>query len=290
VGNGGVVTHIRRLDPGASPLHYFGAELRRFRETAGLTLDQLGKIVYLTGSMIGQIETAAKTPKDDHIPRLDAALGADGALVRLWELARRSRLPGWYQRIAQMEAEADKILVFQAQLVHGLLQTEAYARAVLGVMRQKNKDLDSLAEARMDRQRILAREDPPLLWMVLDEAVLYREIGGRAVMRGQLERLLGYRDVDEVQLQVLPFGAGAHTGLKGSFTIFSFRDQADVAYMEGYEDGWATANPKEVKGRSLRYDLLRASALSPEDSADLIARVMEERYAHDSEPGRGPVA
>ncbi|MEV6649795.1 helix-turn-helix transcriptional regulator [Streptomyces sp. NPDC051219] len=282
------MANIKALDPGASPLHYFGAELRRLRDSAGLTLEQLGKIVFLTGSMIGQIETATKTPKDEHIPRLDAALGADGALVRVWELAKRSRLPGWYQRIAAMEATCTKICVFQAQLVHGLLQTEGYARAVLGVVRQN--DLDSKVEARLDRQRILKRGDPPLLWVVLDEAVLRREIGGREVMRNQLVRLLDYRDTDEVQIQVLPFAAGVHTGLMGSFEMFHFEDQADVAYMEGYEEGWATANPREVKARSLRYDLLRASALSPGESAELIARVMEERYEQHLEPGPRPVA
>ncbi|WP_455355533.1 helix-turn-helix domain-containing protein [Streptomyces sp. SYSU K217416] len=283
------MANIRELDPGASPLHYFGAELRRLRDAAGLTLDQLGKIVFLTGSMIGQIETATKTPKDEHIPRLDAALGADGALVRAWELARRSRLPGWYQRIAQMEATVDKILVFQATVVHGLLQTDGYARAVLGVMHPE--DLDIKVEARLARQEILKRAEPPMLWVVLAEAVLHQEIGGKAVMRTQLEHLLSFRRCESVQIQVLPFTAGAHAGMTGSFTIFSFDDQADVAYSEGYEDGgWAVVNSKEVKARWLRYDLLRAAALSPEDSADLIHRVMEERYEQRPGPGRRPVA
>lgn len=187
-----------------------------------------------------------------------------------------------------MEREARQVLTFQSQLIHGLLQTEAYARAVLGVMRIDG--LDIKVEARLDRQRILERTDPPLLWVVLDEGVLHREIGGRAVMRAQLARLLSYQDSDDVQIQVMPFAAGPHTGLLGSFTLFSFQNQADVAYMEGYDEAWATANPRDVRVRSLRYDLLRASALSPADSAELIARVMEERYEHHPEHGRHPVA
>ena len=278
------MANIKRLDPGASPLHYFGAELRRLREAASLTLEQLGRIVYLTGSMLGQIETAVKIPKEEHVPRLDAALVADGALIRAWELAKRSRLPAWYQKAAHLEQTAQEIRVFQAQLVHGLLQTEAYARAVLSVMYQTDGDLEVKVEARMDRQRILDRDDPPVLWVVLDESVLYREVGGPEVMRRQLAHLLSYEPVDAVQIQVLPFESGAHTGLKGSFTLHSFEDQPTVAYTEGYHEGWATAYSKDVRDRTLRYDLLRATALSPADSAELIARVMKERYEHSPEP------
>ncbi|AXK34189.1 XRE family transcriptional regulator [Streptomyces armeniacus] len=273
------MANIKRLDPGASPLHYFGAELRRLREAASLTLEQLGGIVFLTGSMIGQIETAVRIPREDHVPRLDAALVADGALIRAWELAKRHRLPSWYQKAAHLERTAEEIRVFQAQLVHGLLQTEAYARAVLSVMYQTDGELDVKVEARMDRQRILDQDTPPVLWVVLDESVLYREVGGKEVMRGQLAHLLSYEPVDDVQVQVLPFTAGAHTGMPGSFTLHSFEKQATVAYSEGYHEGWATAYSKDVRDRSLRYDLLRAAALSPAESAKLIARVMKERYA-----------
>lgn len=283
------MANIKRLDPGASPLHYFGAELRRLREVSGLTLEQLGGIVYLTGSMLGQIETATKTPKNEHVPRLDAALGADGALTRAWELAKRHRLPDWLARIAEMEESATQICVFQTQLVPGLLQTDGYARAVLGVMWRD--DLEAQVEARLRRQDLLSRKGGrPLLWVILDEAVLHRRIGSRRVMRKQLAHLLAFDRTNRVQIQVLPFDAGAHTGLSGSFNLYTFEDQADVAFSDTYEDGWATANPTDVTARSLRYDLLRATALSPTDSASLIARVMEERYGDDSEQAPPPVA
>lgn len=282
------MANIKRLDPGASPLHFFGSELRWWRERAELTLEQLGRKVFLTGSMVGQFETAAKVPKDEHVPRLDGAVGADGALARAWELAKRYRLPSWYRPVAELEASAREIRVWQAQLVHGLLQTEAYARAVLSISHQD--DLDALVEARLDRQRILEREDPPVLWLVLDEAVLYREIGGREVMRKQLARLLDYGDTDEVQIQVLPFSAGVHTGLSGSFNLFLSDDQADSVYSEDYEGGYGTVNAQDFKARSLRYDLLRADALSPRDTARLIARVLEERYEDHRKLGPRPVA
>ncbi|MFD5780985.1 helix-turn-helix domain-containing protein [Streptomyces sp. NPDC126933] len=273
---------IRELDPSASPLDYFGAELRRLREAANLNQKQLGAIIYCTGSLIGQIETARKVPTRPFAERVDAALGTGGALSRLVPLVLRSQLPPWFQQYAEMEARATYISSFQTQLVDGLLQAEEYARAVLGVMTVEK--LDERVAARMERQRIFKREHPPLVWVVLSEAVLYQEIGGREVMRNQLAHLLSYRDAEWVQIQVLPFGAGAHAGLMGSFNVLRFDDDPDIAYTEGYETGHPTANPQEVKSRSLRYDHLQAAALSVGESAELIARVLEERYGEQPEP------
>ncbi|MGP3925441.1 helix-turn-helix domain-containing protein [Streptomyces sp. 8N616] len=270
------MVNIRALDPSASPLAYLGAELRRLREEAGLSQKQLGAIVFCTGSLIGQIETARKIPTPQFTQRVDAALTTGGALSRLLKLVLRSQLPPWFQPYAEMEAKATHIHAFQAQLVYGLLQTEEYARVVLGVLDQER--LDDRVAARMERQRILESENPPLLWVVLSEAVLYQEIGGREIMRNQLAHLLSFRDREWVQIQVLPFAAGAHAGLPGSFNILRFDDDPDIVYDESYGPGHMTADPREFKSRSLRYDHLQAAALSVEDSAELIAHVMEERY------------
>ena len=270
------MAYIKDLDPGSSPLAFFGSELRRLRTAANLTQKQLGGIIYCTGSLIGQIETAAKAPTREFTERADAALGAEGALLRLWKLVSRCGLPSWFQHYAEHEASATAIYTFQAQLVHGLLQTKAYARAVLGAIHKDG--LDERVAARLERQRILDRADPPLFWMILDEAVLYRPIGGPGVMREQLAHLLKFRDAERVNIQILPFSVGTHAGLPGSFTILRFEKTADLAYTEGYDSGHVTMNPEEVEARSLRYDLLQAAALSVEDSADLIARVMEDRY------------
>ncbi|MER5971330.1 helix-turn-helix transcriptional regulator [Streptomyces sp. NPDC002055] len=270
------MANIRDLDPSASPLDYYGAELRRLREAAGLNQQQLGEIIYCTGSLIGQIETARKLPTRAFTQRVDAALGTDGALMRLLKLVLRSQLPSWFQPYAEMEAKASHIYSFQAQLVHGLLQTEEYARAVLGVLQQDR--LDERVAARLERQRILERENPPLAWVILSEAALYQVIGGKGVMREQLAHLLEFLEWEWVQVQVLPFEVGAHAGLPGSFTLLRFEDDPDILYDEGYGPGHLRANPHEVKARSLRYDHLQAAALSVEDSAASIARVMEERY------------
>ncbi|MEU9730759.1 helix-turn-helix transcriptional regulator [Streptomyces sp. NPDC048002] len=276
------MANIRQLDPSASPLDYYGYELRRAREEAGLTLAQLGSIVFCTGSLIGQIETAVKVPQREFSERVDAALGTGGTFSRLVGLVLRSQLPGWFQPYAEMEARAAFISTYQCQLVHGLLQTRGYARAVLGV--EHSDSLDEAVAARLDRQRALRRDQPPVLWVVLDEAVLHREIGGRAVMREQLAHLVSMFGQKWMEIQVLPFSLGEHTGMMGSFTLLRFESDPDMHYTESYDQGHMTANPPVIKERSLSYARLQAAALSPKDSAALITRVMEDRYGEQPEP------
>ncbi|WP_329368747.1 helix-turn-helix domain-containing protein [Streptomyces sp. NBC_01483] len=271
------MVNIQSLDPSASPLDYYGWELRRQREAHGLKQGQLGEIIFCTGSLVGQIETTKKIPTRDFSERVDAALGTDGVFSRLVGLVLRSQLPTWFQPYAEMEAKAAYISTYQAQLVYGLLQTQEYARAVLGV--DQLGKVDEMVAARMERQRILKRDQPPALWAVLSEAALLLEIGGPDIMRRQLTHLLAFQDDPWVQIQVLPFSAGQHTGMMGTFTLLRFDDDPDLFYMDGYDQGHMTANPGVIKERSVGYARLQATALSPRDSARLITRVMEERYA-----------
>ncbi|MFI9758094.1 helix-turn-helix domain-containing protein [Streptomyces sp. NPDC051963] len=282
------MTHINVLDPGASPLDYFGFELRRHREAAGLTQRQLGDILNYTGSLVGQIETARKLPTPEFSQRADAALETGGLLYRLIDLVLRSQLPAWFRQTAELEARATEICTFQTHMVHGLLQTKAYVRAVLGVLDETN--LDDRTAVRLARQRIFEKEEPPVFWMILSEAALYQEIGGREVMREQLAHLLGFESNPRINVQVLPFSAGAHAGLTGSYTLFRFTSDPTIVYTEGYGSAHPTANPDTVKDCSLRYDHLQAAALSLKDSAELIRRVMEERYGEQGDSDGDPVA
>ncbi|EMF55776.1 helix-turn-helix transcriptional regulator [Streptomyces bottropensis] len=270
------MANIQSLDPSASPLDYYGWELRRQREAHGLKQGQLGEIIFCTGSLVGQIETTKKIPTRDFSERVDAALGTDGVFSRLIGLVLRSQLPNWFQPYAEMEAKATYISTYQAQLVYGLLQTEEYARAVLAT--GMPDDLDGLVAARMERQRILEREQPPLAWAILDEAVLHRPIGGREIMRGQLARLLEFTEHRWMRVQVLPNVAGEHASLAGSFNLLRFEEDPDVVYTEDVIAGHMTANPETIREAARRYAHLQAAALSVEASAALITRVMEERY------------
>ncbi|MGW1210362.1 helix-turn-helix domain-containing protein [Streptomyces sp. NPDC002499] len=270
------MTNINVLDPGASPLDYYGYELRRYREAAALTQRQLGDIVNYTGSLVGQIETARKLPTREFSERVDAALGTGGSLSRLVELVLRSQLPAWFQQVAELQARATQIYSFNAQMIHGLLQTPAYARAVLGVLDGNN--LDDRTAVRLARQSIFEKETPPVYWLVLSEAALYQEIGGPEVMREQLAHLLSYETNPRINIQILPYSAGAHAGMQGSFDVYHFSSDPTIVYTEGYGSGHPTANPDTVKDCSLRYDHLQAAALSLKDSAELIRRLMEDRY------------
>ncbi|KAB1148731.1 helix-turn-helix domain-containing protein [Streptomyces luteolifulvus] len=282
------MNHINTLDPGASPLDYYGFELRRHREAAGLTQKQLGDIINYTGSLVGQIETARKLPTPEFSERVDAALGTGGLLSRLVALVMRSQLPAWFQQVAELQARATEIYSFEAQMAHGLLQTPSYASTVLGTLNQT--DLDDRTAVRLARQRIFEKEEPPVFWAVLFEAALYLEIGGPKTMRDQLSRLLSFENNPRINIQVLPYSAGAHAGLQGSFDLYRFAADPTIVYTEGYGSGHPTANPDTVRDCSLRYDHLQAAALSLRDSAGLIRRVMEERYGEQLDAERDPVA
>ncbi|WP_405873357.1 MULTISPECIES: helix-turn-helix domain-containing protein [unclassified Streptomyces] len=282
------MTHINTLDPGASPLDYYGCELRRLREVAGLTQRQLGDILNYTGSLVGQIETARKVPTPEFSERADAALESGGMLSRLVELVLRSQLPAWFRQVAELEARAVEICSFQSHMALGLLQTRAYARAVLGALDQS--DLDGRTAVRLSRQRVFEKAEPPVFWAVLSEAALYQEMGGRETMRAQLAHLLSFEGNPRINVQILPFSAGVHAGLQGPFDIYRFASDPTILYTEGYGSGQPTANPDTVKDCSLRYDHLRAAALSLRDSADLIRRVMEERYGQQRDTDDDPVA
>ncbi|SNX58113.1 helix-turn-helix protein [Streptomyces sp. TLI_55] len=270
------MTHINVLDPGASPLDYYGFELRRLRESAGLSQKQLGDILNYTGSLVGQIETARKVPTPEFSERADAALGSDGLLSRLVELVLRSQLPAWFRQVAELQTRATEICSFETHMIHGLLQTEEYARAVLGALDETN--LDDRTAVRLARQRIFEKEKPPVFWAVLGESALYQEIGGPDTMRGQLAHLLTFETNPMINIQILPFAAGAHAGLTGSFDVYRFASDPTIVYTEGYGSAHPTANPDTVNNCALRYDHLQAAALPLRESAAMIRRVMEERY------------
>jgi transcriptional regulator with XRE-family HTH domain len=270
------MVNINTLDPSASPLDYYGFELRRFREAAGLTQKQLGDIINYTGSMVGQVETARKLPTLDFSQRADAALCTGGLLTRLHPLVMRSQLPAWFQQVAELEVRAVEICSFQTHMILGLLQTPAYARAVLGAV--DRSDLDDRTVVRLARQSVFEKGEPPVFWAVLSEAALYLEVGGRKTMHGQLAHLLTFEDNPRINIQVLPYSAGSHAGLTGSFDLYRFAGDPTILYTESYRSGHPTANPDTVKECSLRYDHLQAAALSLKDSAELIRRVMEDRY------------
>jgi transcriptional regulator with XRE-family HTH domain len=259
-------------------LAYWGDELRYHREEAGLTQGELARKVFVSPSLIAMIETGRRAPKPQFIKSADTVLGTGGALARLWKRIIQSSYLEWFRPFVDVESEATSILEFSAQAVPGLLQTEQYARAQFrnGRVRDSDAQIERHVAARMSRQEILNRDQPPFLWVILDEAALRRPVGGAKVMRDQFAWLMQAAASPDIVLQVLPFSAGAHAGMSGPMILFSLPDETDLAYAEGFGGGQLIGRPEEVEECRLRLDLLRASALPPDDSVQMIAGMIGE--------------
>lgn len=267
----------------------FGTRVRRLRTAAGLTQAELGAKVHVVGTRITQIERASGAKPTLELARaLDAALGADHLLVDLWPYVYREAFPDWSRKFMAYAERAVSVGEYAAHVVPGLLQTEEYARAVLsvGLTLSSERQLEERISARMGRQERLASDDGPALWVVLDEAVLRRPVGGRTVMRGQLARLLDAAARRHITVQVLPFEQGEHDAMGGSLTVLTLPDGSDVAYTEGAHHGRLVEDPDEVRRFRLTYDRLRAAALPPLMSLGMIRSVMEDNHRGAKVPSR----
>lgn len=257
---------------------YFASELRRLRLLRGLTQEQLStRICYSTG-LISMIETGRRLPNRDLAGRCDKALEAGGALERLWPLVNREAYPTWFRSFVEFEAQATSILEFEAQTIPGLLQTEAYARALLASMWPPHgeDEVEQRLAGRLNRQQILDRKKPPLLWVVMDESVLRRTVSDRAMAAEQLQHLIEMAHRPSIRIQVLPFTVGIHAAMDGSFFVLDMPDGDRIAYVEGPGRGRLLTEPHEVADCGRRFDALCAAALSPEDSIGLIKRTLGE--------------
>ncbi|MEV5232773.1 helix-turn-helix domain-containing protein [Streptomyces pseudogriseolus] len=267
----------------------FGARVRRLRTAAGLTQAELGALTHVVSTRITQIERASGAKPTLELARaLDAALGADDLLVELWPYVYREAFPDWSRKFMEYSERAVAVREYAAHVVPGLLQTEEYARAVLKVGRTLDGE-DQLAErvaVRMERQKRLGAADRPELWVVLDEAVLRRPVGGMPVMRDQLTRLLSTGTESHITVQVLPFDQGEHDVMGGSLTVLTMPDGTEVTYTEGAHYGQLVEDPDEVRRFSLTYDRLRAAALPPLMSLDMIRSVREDNHRGANVPSR----
>ncbi|MEV3990611.1 helix-turn-helix transcriptional regulator [Streptomyces sp. NPDC049837] len=270
------------LDPSSSPRALLGAELRHARENAGLSQEALGEKLFVSGSFIGQLESGTRRMQPEIAAKIDDILGTNGFFQRNCRAANKSRYPDHFAEAAEAEAVATAIKEYAPLLIPGVLQTEPYARAVFRGGRPTASDdvIDDLVEARLARTHILDDPAKPLFWTVLDEAVLRREVGGPAVMAGALRHIAALGRCHRVIVQVIPFKAGAHMALAGALKLMSFDDAPPLAYLESLGSGQLHDDPATVKHYELSYDLLGASALSPQESLALIESVAED-YAHE---------
>ncbi|WP_043471040.1 helix-turn-helix transcriptional regulator [Kitasatospora sp. MBT66] len=261
-------------DPTSSLLAFLGSEILRLRTERGWSQGTLAREAHTTQAMISYLESAKRVPTEDLVRDLDVVFATGGHLGRLLPLVLRYAYPSWFLPYVQLEHDSKSMRVFESQIVPGLLQTEGYARAMLTAVRPDN--LDDLVAARMSRQALFEREVPPHAWFVVDEQALLRTIGGAQIMIEQLERLLDAGQQPRTVIQVVPASVVAHPGLAGPFTVMSFDEQPDVLYVDGFSQGRLALESIEVVEAGRAYDLLRAVALSPEASAELIGARVEE--------------
>ncbi len=254
-----------------------------------MTIEEVAERLECSSSKISRIETGRvnATARDvrDIIDIYDIGEDQRDELV---QLAREARKKGWlhaysdlpFVTMADMETAASSIRMYSASLVPGLLQTMDYARAVIRAIRLDlpPEEIDRRVEVRKGRQAVLSRDDPPMLWVVLDEAALRRVVGGPEAMRAQLHRLTECTALPNVTLQVLPFTAGAHSGMDGEFTVLSFVEAADpdVVFIENTMSDLYLEKTDEIRRYNLLFDHLRAKALDPAHSADFFAQVAKE--------------
>ncbi|MFD4138165.1 MULTISPECIES: Scr1 family TA system antitoxin-like transcriptional regulator [unclassified Streptomyces] len=268
----------KELDPYTSPRSFYGAELRRLREAAGLSQEQLGERVFCSGAYIGLFEAATRRPQAEMSKLLDGVLGSGEHFQRLCRLAQGSRHAAYFADAVELEQRAGTISEYAPMLVPGLLQTEAYARAITRatLALADAEEVEGYVRARLDRQRILDGPTRPLLWAVLHETVLRVPMGGPAVMGEQLRHVAEMARERRILVQVLPFAAAADVFINGMASVMTFRDEAPVVYTEGAGGGQLVEERALVEQSQRSYDLVRAAALSPAASLTLLDSAAEE--------------
>ncbi|GAA1269773.1 helix-turn-helix transcriptional regulator [Sphaerisporangium rubeum] len=262
-------------DTSISPRLQFGTELRKFRLSQGVTQRRLCETIHLSISHLSMIENGHRGPTPDLARRMDDALNLGSTLTGLLDRLNRAaaQLPPWFRPWLEYEQEAEALRVWEPLMVPGLMQTEDYARAILsrrpGVTPEQAEER---VAARMERQKILHRSIPPLLWVIIDEGVLNRPIADPEIMKAQFEYLLEMGGNSHVSLHVLPHKARSVLGLLGGFAI---ADMPKGASPAAYIASQSTEDPvsvqsDEVSFLSMRYDLIRVDALARHESSDMI--------------------
>ena len=256
----------------------FIEELQAHREQKGLTQEILAQEANISLSLLKKIEIGNRRPQRDFALWCDTFFDLPGTFQRLHRLTLLEMFPEWFASRMVYEEAATVITEWEMRVVPGLLQTRAYAEAVIRNDRpfatdaQRTRDI----EARIERQQLLDRDNPPQLWVVLAEGPLHQLTGGREVMKSQLDHLIAMADSPKCVLQVLPFTVTDAPIPSGPATFFEFRDNPPVAYLEGWGAGWVVDEPKQVADISARLTMIKGCALDPGESKSLIEKIRSE--------------
>src|SRR5215469_9865516 len=270
-----------------------GNQLHRLRDEAGVSPDRAGYEIRASRSKISRMENGRVGFKERDVADLLTLYGITDEQVRadMLALARQANTPGWWSKYGDiladwfeaylgLEAASSVIRSFELQFVHGLFQTEAYARAVtlLGYRAAPAEEIERRVSLRLRRQELLTRPDPPQVWAVIDEGALRRPVGGLAVMRAQLNRLIEVAGLRHVTVQVVPFGRGGHAAAGGSFAILRFAEAElpDVVYIEHLTNALYLDKPDDVDHYMEVMNLLSTQALTPDRTTGFLTQIARE--------------
>ncbi|MGP3969838.1 helix-turn-helix domain-containing protein [Streptomyces sp. 6N223] len=262
-----------------SPLRLsFGRQVRLLRESHSLSRDDVGAFCNVSGSMIGAVERAERIPDTQLIENLDTRLQANGLLASVTDYMSAEQYKEFFRDYVVLERQCFALNNYAPLLVPGLLQTEAYARATFRMHSPAldEEEIEKEVARRLERQKLLQRCPRPYLGFVIEESVLRRPLGGKAVLKEQLHHLLDLTPLPFLTLQVMPMDCEEHTALDGYLTLLTTKDHRHVAYIEHQNDSDLISDKKKVGLFIQRYGILRAQALNPHESVRLIEKLAEE--------------
>ncbi|WP_030415016.1 helix-turn-helix domain-containing protein [Streptomyces sp. NRRL S-1448] len=266
-----------------NPLQRFGRDVRQVRLARKLTQKHLGHSMGYSEAYVSKVESGTLTPRpsEKFAMGCDVAFGTGELFAGMLRRLDEGDHPSWFVPYLNLERKASRILDYSANLVMGLLQTEDYARSVFQVSnpRATAEGVEGKVAARIGRREVFEQPSPPLLWIILNEAGLRTVVGGASIMAGQLEYLLTSAESPHIKLQVLPFSAGAPAAHAKPFTVLRFTDAPTVLYTETRVGGRMHDSAQTVDAALDDYDLLRAHALSPDQSLTLIKTLLKEYRA-----------
>ncbi|MEU3728036.1 helix-turn-helix transcriptional regulator [Streptomyces sp. NPDC033538] len=260
----------------------YGDWLKQQREAADLTQQQLADMAIMTRSHIAHIEAGRRVPSKEDARRLDTALNT-GNVLSSFLPEEEAAVADYFEATRLLEQQASMIREFALSFVPGILQTEGYARAVLSTSfpRVSDEECDRRLVTRLERAKVLDDPVTPVVWALLDEAVLHRRIGGPGVMAEQIGHLVRLAECGRIQVHVLPFALGTHPLLSNMLTLMWFEDQPPMAYAEGLYMGMLHDVPSVVQELQHRYDFALGNALPLRETLTLLKATARDYESHD---------
>ncbi|MEU1126463.1 helix-turn-helix transcriptional regulator [Streptomyces sp. NPDC005899] len=263
-------------EPGAALVASVGRQIKAWREAAGMRAGEFGAAIGYGEDLVYKVESGRRIPRPEFLDRADETLGAGGKLALMKRELTEARYPKKVRDLARLEAQAVELLAYGDHNLHGLLQTAEYAQALfeMRLPPYEPSQIEQAVAARVARQTIFERTPSPTLSFVQEEATLRRPLGGRMVLRRQLERLLTIGQLRNVAIQIMPIDREEHAGMQGETQVLKFKDGSALGRSEGAFNGRAVSDPKQLQVLELRYGMIRAQALTPRESLTFIEQLL----------------